>query len=529
MKTRDVWLNISFAFAYFTGAWLTLLFSENGGYISPIWPSSGIALSAVLLYGKRLLPSVWFGSIAVNSILTDFQFPVINTLIIAFAVTIQAWCGRYLLLSRIQFDINLINRNDVVWFTFCAVLSTLIAASFSCLGLYLTGNIESTDLLNNGLTWWLGDCFGAILVSPIVLGILLRHQTQWQGRIWVVSISFSLLLAFTLVIYMSARSHELQRLSNVINQQFVSVHHAIDYYIESHINALNSTMTLMGIDNPINSSSFESYMQNIMQKNSAYLAISWNKLLVDDELDDYVENQKLQGRDSFTVRSRNAQGSAVPVPRQGMHVVVEAIYPYEENAEAIGIDVYQEPLKQLAIDEALEKSALSVTTEVSLIQREQSNLAILLFLPYLEKGKISGFITGVFDIDKFIALAFSRLDLTNLHVLLARIDKENQSRHVLYNSDKDRTNFSPSSVADLIPQDMRHSIYFFIGDQKVILELEPNFEWLKLSGVNQYWLILIPCLILISIIGSHILIMTGYHYTIQNLARSKAKQNLITH
>ena len=37
------------------------------GNVTPIWPASGVALAALLMYGNRLWPGVWLGSFAVRS------------------------------------------------------------------------------------------------------------------------------------------------------------------------------------------------------------------------------------------------------------------------------------------------------------------------------------------------------------------------------------------------------------------------------------------------------------------------------
>src|SRR5207253_7197236 len=54
------------AAVYFAAAKLSLLVAIPPGYATAIWPPSGIALAALLLWGNLLWPGVWLGSFAAN-------------------------------------------------------------------------------------------------------------------------------------------------------------------------------------------------------------------------------------------------------------------------------------------------------------------------------------------------------------------------------------------------------------------------------------------------------------------------------
>src|SRR5258708_9389694 len=54
------------AAVYFAAAKVSLLVAIPPGYATAIWPPSGIALAALLLWGNRLGLGVWIGSFAAN-------------------------------------------------------------------------------------------------------------------------------------------------------------------------------------------------------------------------------------------------------------------------------------------------------------------------------------------------------------------------------------------------------------------------------------------------------------------------------
>ena len=58
------------AFVYFIGGRLGLLLAIPPGYATAVWPASGVALAALLLYGYRLWPGVLLGSFFVNILIS---------------------------------------------------------------------------------------------------------------------------------------------------------------------------------------------------------------------------------------------------------------------------------------------------------------------------------------------------------------------------------------------------------------------------------------------------------------------------
>ena len=54
------------AAVYFAAAKVSPFVAVPPGYATAIWPPSGIALAALLLWGNRLWPGIWLGSFAAN-------------------------------------------------------------------------------------------------------------------------------------------------------------------------------------------------------------------------------------------------------------------------------------------------------------------------------------------------------------------------------------------------------------------------------------------------------------------------------
>src|SRR5437660_12427335 len=93
--------------AYFATARLGLLMDAVAGFATLVWPPTGIALSALFLFGARLWPGVFAGALLVN---LAAGAPVAVALGIACGNTFEAVGGAWLL-KRLGFQGGL-DRND---------------------------------------------------------------------------------------------------------------------------------------------------------------------------------------------------------------------------------------------------------------------------------------------------------------------------------------------------------------------------------------------------------------------------------
>lgn len=133
---------------------------------SPVWPPTGIALAALLIFGSELWPGVTLG-VLLGSLLTGAP----RDLAVGMAIgnTLEALAGVYLLRRFIRFH-NAIDRiQDVVGLAAVSLLSTAISASIGTATLILTGLASLEGLGAIWITWWIGDLLGALVVAPAII------------------------------------------------------------------------------------------------------------------------------------------------------------------------------------------------------------------------------------------------------------------------------------------------------------------------------------------------------------------------
>ena len=152
---------------YLIAAWIGLSMGFMEKKVALLWPPSGIALAAILLYGYRLWPGIVLGVILANILIgapPEFVFvtAIGNSLAAVFSV--------YLLRRWVQFHNALDRVKDVIGLVFIgAGVSSLINATMAAAGYYLGGTISESVLGSTWLRWFIGDALGVVVITPALL------------------------------------------------------------------------------------------------------------------------------------------------------------------------------------------------------------------------------------------------------------------------------------------------------------------------------------------------------------------------
>ena len=134
---------------------------------TPIWPPTGVALAAVLLWGYRTWPAIFTAAMIANATTAG---SVATAIAIATGNSLEAVVGAYLI-NRWSSGCNTFSTpNSVAKFALiCFVIATPISASIGLTSLATAGYIERTNFANAWVTWWLGDVTGALVIAPVIV------------------------------------------------------------------------------------------------------------------------------------------------------------------------------------------------------------------------------------------------------------------------------------------------------------------------------------------------------------------------
>jgi integral membrane sensor domain MASE1 len=144
---------LSLAAVYFVVGRLGLSFATVHPSASAIWPPSGIALAALLLWGYRLWPGVFLGAFLVN---TTTQVTVATTLAIASGNTLEALLGAWLVNHFANPKVFERAKSTFKFVLLAGLISTTVSASLGVSSLTLGGVRSSGSIdgyLANLVAW----------------------------------------------------------------------------------------------------------------------------------------------------------------------------------------------------------------------------------------------------------------------------------------------------------------------------------------------------------------------------------------
>ncbi len=164
---KKIGLNILLALVYVLAGKFGLHFASLNESVSAIWPSTGIAIAAIILFGYEMWPGILLGALITNfSASGGFG----SSLVIAFGNTFEALLGGYFINSyafgRKVFETT---KSTILFVVLAGILSTMVAATIGASALIFSNLAEAVQFKQIWMTWWLGDMAGALIITPFII------------------------------------------------------------------------------------------------------------------------------------------------------------------------------------------------------------------------------------------------------------------------------------------------------------------------------------------------------------------------
>ena len=193
-----VGLSLIIAAFYFAGAELGLSLASLHSNVAPVWPPTGIAIASLLIFGRRVWPGIFLGALAAN---LPTNIPIASAIGIAVGNTLEALLACWLLQRTSRWRKSLESVSDVLLFVvYAVVLAPLVSATIGSLSICLGDVREWSHFVPVWLTWWMGDGFGALIVSPLFLSWNSSRKLNRRDVPEIASL-FVLLLIVVLIVF----------------------------------------------------------------------------------------------------------------------------------------------------------------------------------------------------------------------------------------------------------------------------------------------------------------------------------------
>ena len=165
---------------YYGAARLGLMLAVVHDSASAVWPPTGIALAAVLLYGRGVWPAIAAGAFFAN-LHTSGSVPASAAIAAGNAAEallggalVHRWAGGAGALWHVPGVFRFVAAGSL--------LPALVSATIGVVSLVAAGLAAQADFAETWMTWWLGDMIGAAVYAPFVIFWIVRPPERWRER-----------------------------------------------------------------------------------------------------------------------------------------------------------------------------------------------------------------------------------------------------------------------------------------------------------------------------------------------------------
>lgn len=160
-------MQLGVAATYLLFGTITHHYFISHGIVGVVWPSSGIALAALLIGGRRFIWGIFLGSLLLNALSC-------NSLVAVFGITLanvlEALTGFWLITrpGHVAASIGTL-ANYLRLIALGGVITSMVGASIGASSLLLAGYFPPGEYFENLSHWWMGDTIGVVLLTPFIL------------------------------------------------------------------------------------------------------------------------------------------------------------------------------------------------------------------------------------------------------------------------------------------------------------------------------------------------------------------------
>ncbi len=481
---------------YYLAALLGISLAIPPGFATALWPPSGIALGAALIWGRSILPGIFLGSLLINLGISsasegDRALDLIISSGIATGSLLQAQLTALAIRRWVGYPGALIQDREVFrFYGLAGPLGCLINASISLGILLLAGRITPDILLLNWLTWWLGDTIGVFIFTPMMLACFGKPQWAWRFRRRALALPLIVSFCVATAFYLYSRDFEFNRQKAELEALNHTASDSVKHAVANHLEELYTLQGLFHATGSISREQFARFTIPAIERNPGIQGFSWNSWVQGDDRKGFVLSQRQSGIPQFDITEKNQAGQFIKAREYPDYVVVTYIEPYASNAKALGYDIGSEPVRRAAIDRAILSGALSSTAPIKLVQETGQQKGILVLLPVYRTPDADG--TKQHDADDMVGFAVEVLRIGDvIETALAELgEKRRLLKIVVRDTDAPEGNeYLYSDPAKTIANALTLSTPLEVGGRHWVLVTTVTGE-LPGASVNTFYVLL---------------------------------------
>ncbi len=531
---RRAGLVLIVAVAYAVSGRLGLLLADSSGHVTPVWPASGIALAALLIWGLRCWPGVWLGSFAVNAwvcLENGVGGPAfyVTATGIATGASMQAVFCTWLIRRWVGRPVQLLDEREVARFFLAGgPLGCLISASIGVTTLIATGAVLPGNWHFHWLNWWVGDSLGVMIISPIILTFIGKPRALWQKRQTMVAIPLALSFVVALILVSYAAKSDKVRTELAFQRRAAEVSAAVQQTIRSQMEVVQSIVDLYNGSDNVTREEFSIFSLPLASRYAGVQALEWIPKIPASERQAYEAAAQREGLPGFRITERVAQGKMVPAGQRSEYYPVYFVVPLKGNHRALGFDLGSETKRMESLSRSCISGETVATQRIRLVQEDNEAFGMLLYAPVYAAteatdtstarcANLKGFILGVFNIDDLVNSGLEHLKWNDL--MIALLDRSAPSdESFLFGDSSIQPNQNDTSDG------LNWSKTLEVGTRNWEIQVRPRSAFLVSHRSLSVWSLLAASLIITALVGAFLLVITGQNARVEQVVAERTAE-----
>lgn len=524
-RTRGVWGILGLALIYTSLGCLSLLLAAPPSYAIIIFPPAGIALGMVLTRGYRLLPGVFIGAFAVNLIIYFQHNPTItlNALIlsgcIACGATLQAWVSSYLIQRTLHHQLALdTNRSILLFFLLGGLFGCMISASVGVATLYGMDAISGAEIQINWANWWMGDLFGVLMVTPIVLILFAQPRAIWYARRWSVLIPMMVCLMLVIVAFGFIRHREEQKMQFEFRLDVERISQHFQSAFDSHTDAVKNIERFFASSELVTRQDFISFLDYTLKSHQEITYLAWLPMVRYAHRPEFEHEIATQGYASSQIKQYNDKMELISAKARDEYFPVTYLVPFEPNQQVFLFDMAAMPERRQAIEQARDDAELRVTEPFTLMP-QATQRSVTLFAPIYEYGKPVATVAQRRAAFKGVAASTLVMD-SLINSLLTEEQKKTITLKFYDPICPNGKGLFFNNIHMLDKEKMIESTIHF-GGKEYVLIAQPSESYLKSQATWVTWSIMVGELLFSGLLCIYLLMSTAHMFHVEGLVKRR--------
>ncbi|WP_438970330.1 EAL domain-containing protein [Methylophaga sp.] len=513
--TKALFANVILTLAYFASGQLVGLLSLPPVDATPLWVPAGIAVTAVLIWGYRLLPGAFLGDFLIGLQLNGWTD--LNGLSLAFLWGLQslllAAIARWILVRFIDWPNSLVKESHILkFFLITAVIAPLIPTGLIIGGQLLLDELTSLSVANSFLIWWLGTAMGIVIVSPIMLSLFAHPRSSWRPRVITVSIPMIVLLALFLVMLDAARDRENDLNQTRFNASAGLVNSLIENEVAFHRSVLKSSQAYFQNSVDVTKEEFDHFLRDAVDQQQDIEIVAWLEFVPKGEQFEFEDENDI------AIRQYDEANQLLVYKTSNAPSLVVKYLETEQSSmfnNMLGLDICTNAHRRLCRLNDIEPESAYFVNLSQLIPNVDTSDQLVHLMPVMNKtGNLRGYVMQMLHYQSLFsqiyydkASSWVEFDVTSL-----------QTGEVLFESqpDQDRKPFMTGESFET-SHVINHGNDWRIDYYPSRLFFETYASW------SFYWVVTLV-LFFFSLISVWLLTLSGRYRVIEEEVRNKTQE-----